>query len=180
MLLAEDKRTLLHLARRALDNYLAARDLPPYETDSPALLEQRAAFVTLRRRDTDILRGCRGEYIARRRLVESVMNMAIAAATDDPRFPPVTVDEVPLLHIEISALHPMVPIRPEDVEVGRHGLLITKRGSAGLLLPEVAIGYGWDREAFLKAVCRKAGLSDNAWKERDVALYGFEAEVWCE
>ena len=106
--------------------------------------------------------------------------MTIAAAVDDSRFVPVTVDELPSLHIEISALTPLAPIRPEEVVVGRHGLLIIRGRFSGLLLPQVPTRYGWDRNEFLAWLCRKAGLAKNDWKAEDAQLFGFEAESWCE
>lgn len=180
VLSAEDKQMLLRLARQTLQNYLGDGKLCEWRTDSPALLEPRATFVTLRQRDSGELRGCRGEYIARRPLVESVARMALAAATDDSRFPPVTIDELPALNIEISALTPLKPIRPQEIAVGRHGLMIIKGGASGLLLPQVPLTYAWDRQAFLSGVCRKAALSDDAWKAPDVQLYGFETVAWSE
>lgn len=176
----EEKRLLLDLARQALNDYLGEGTVPGWETDAPALLEPRATFVTLRRRGSGDLRGCRGECQPQRPLIEAVVHMAIASAIDDSRFPPVTIDEVPELSIHISALTPMRPIDPEDVEVGRHGLwLVSDRGS-GLLLPEVPVRFGWDRQQFLRGVCRKAGLPDDAWKADYTQLYGFESEVWGE
>ncbi len=177
---AEDKATLLRLARQTLDEYLGKGKMPEFKTQSPALLQPRATFVTLRVRETGELRGCRGEILARQPLVESVTNIAIASATDDPRFPPVTIDEVPELHIEISALTPMKPIKPEEVVVGRHGLMIVKGHNSGLLLPQVPVEQGWDREEFLRGLCHKAWLRDNDWKAKDAQLYAFEAEVWGE
>jgi AmmeMemoRadiSam system protein A len=179
-LTAEDKRKLLQLARDTLVQYLGEGRLPEFVTDSATLLEPCATFVTLRRRGSGELRGCRGECQARQPLVEAVMNMAIAAATDDSRFPPVTLDEVPDLEIEISALTPLRPIRAEEVEVGRHGVMIIKGFSSGLLLPEVPVRYGWDHGEFLGWVCRKAGLPEDAWQAEDSQLLGFEAEVWGE
>jgi AmmeMemoRadiSam system protein A len=131
-------------------------------------------------RATGDLRGCRGETQARRPLIESVVLMSIASATDDPRFHPVGAEEVPGLHLEINALTPLTPILPEAVEVGRHGLMIVRGGYAGLLLPDVATRYQWDAEKFLRAVCRKAGLRENAWKAPDAKLFSFETEVWGE
>ena len=177
---AEDKQTLLHLARQTLNDYLGNGRLPDFEPASPSLLQPRAAFVTLRVRETGDLRGCIGEVIAREPLWKCVLNMAIAAATSDPRFPPVAIGEVPHLHIEISALTPMQPIKPEEVVVGRHGLMIVKGLDRGLLLPQVPVEQGWGREEFLRGLCRKAWLSPNAWKDKDTQLYGFEAEVWGE
>ncbi len=177
---AEDKQTLLRLARQTLNDYLGQGRLPEFKTTQPALLQPRATFVTLRVRETGELRGCRGEVIARQPLWESVMNMAVASATDDPRFVPVTLNEVPELHIEISALTPMKPIQPEEVVVGRHGLMIVKGYNSGLLLPQVPVEQGWDREEFLRGLCHKAWLPPNAWKDKDAQLYSFEAEVWGE
>jgi AmmeMemoRadiSam system protein A len=106
--------------------------------------------------------------------------MTIASAVDDPRFAPVTRAEVPGLHIEISALTPPAPIRPEQVVVGRHGLIISAGRTAGLLLPQVPREYGWNQEQFLRALCEKAGLPGNAWRVPGVRLEAFEAEVWAE
>lgn len=176
----DDKRFLLALARETLITHLSGGELPVVRTTAAALLVPRASFVTLRRRDTGDLRGCRGERIARQPLVESVVHMAIASAVDDPRFDPVRLAEVPGLHIEISALTPPQPIRPEDVVVGRHGLIIMAGHAAGLLLPQVPGAYGWNREQFLQAVCEKAGLASDAWRRSWVRLEAFEAEVWGE
>jgi len=176
----DDQRLLLALARETLTAHLSGRGLPDPRVTSAALLVPRACFVTLRRRDSGDLRGCRGERVARRPLVESVIHMTVASAVDDPRFEPVRLHEVPGLRIEISALTPPQPIRPEDVVVGRHGLIIMAGGSAGLLLPQVAVAYGWNREQFLRAVCEKAGLSQEAWRRAGVRLEAFEAEVWGE
>lgn len=180
MLAPDDKVFLLQIARKALTDYLKERRYPDLETDNPVLLEPRATFVTLREKATGELRGCRGETTARHPLIESVAYMAIASGVDDPRFPPVTLEEIPGLHIEINALTPLTPIRPEEIEIGRHGLMILLPPHAGLLLPEVAHRYQWDVDTFLRATCRKAGLPENAWKLPAAELYGFEAEVWGE
>lgn len=177
---AEDKQLLLHLARQALVHYFATGQVLLYETTSPALLERRATFVTLRRRDTGELRGCRGESVAKRPLFESIIQMSIASATNDPRFTAVTLDEVPWLRIEINALTPLYAIRPSDIEIGKHGLMIMQSGHAGLLLPEVPVRHKWGRKAFLKGICHKAGLPEDAWKSPKTQLFAFEAEVWEE
>ena len=177
---AEDKRTLLHLARQTVLEHLSGSPASRLATESGALLQRRATFVTLRRRDTDELRGCRGECEARRPLVESVARMAVAAAVNDSRFPPVTLSEVPKLKIEINALKPLRLIRADEIIVGTHGVMIVQGDHLGLLLPEVPERFGWGREEFLQAVCRKAGLPDDAWQEESARLYGFEAEVWSE
>ncbi|NUM47881.1 MAG: AmmeMemoRadiSam system protein A [Anaerolineales bacterium] len=175
-----DRQFLLNLARQTLTLYLGSGEMPVLSTDRAGLREPRAVFVTLRVRATGDLRGCRGETQARRPLIESVAWMTVASATDDPRFPHVHAEEVPGLHFEINALTPLTPLQPEAVEIGRHGLMIVRGGYAGLLLPEVATRYAWDAETFLKAVCKKAGLKENAWQTPDTKLFGFEAEVWGE
>ena len=177
---AGDRRTLLRLARQTLLDHLSGNDLAPLGTESSALLRPRATFVTLRRRDTDELRGCRGECEARHPLAQSVALMAVAAAVNDSRFPPVTLGEVPDLKIEINALTPLRPIRPDDIVVGQHGLMIVKGNHLGLLLPEVPTRFGWGRYEYLRAICRKAGLPESAWEDEAARLFGFEAEVWSE
>lgn len=177
---AEDRETSLRFARQTLESYLGEGVLPRCETDSPALTRRASTFVTLRRRDSGELRGCRGEIPARRPLIESVAMMAIAAAVDDTRFPPVTIEEVPEIHIEISALTPLAPIDPEEVVVGRHGLMIVVGLHTGLLLPQVPERFRWGREEFLEGVCKKAGVPADAWMSGNAKLYGFETEVWEE
>jgi len=174
------RRFLLQVARSAIEAFLGSGEIPPCRAGSPALLQPRATFVTLWERAANELRGCRGEPFARRTLVESVTHMAVAAATDDPRFPPVRIEEVTGLRIGISALSPIAPIRPEAIEVGRHGLLIVRGRQAGLLLPEVPARYGWSREEFLAGICEKAGLRAQDWSAAGVELYGFETEEWLE
>jgi AmmeMemoRadiSam system protein A len=177
---SEDRANLLDLARRTLERYLDTGVLPDPPTGSPALDEPRATFVTLWRRDTGELRGCRGEIQARQPLARSVMHMAVASATDDPRFPPVTAPEVAGLRIDISVLTPLAPIAVEEIEVGRHGLMIVKGGYSGLLLPHVPVSYGWDRDQFLVALCRKAGLVETAWRAPGAKIFGFETDEWGE
>jgi AmmeMemoRadiSam system protein A len=175
-----DRQALLRVARKALHDYLASGEHPEVPTGSGALLRPRAVFVTLRHRETRTLRGCIGHVTARGPLVEAVIRMAIAAGTEDPRFPPVEADELPDLRIEISALTPAEPIAPSDVVIGTHGLMIRAQGRSGLLLPQVPVEQGWDRETFLAAVCRKAGLPDGTWADDDTELQAFECEVWEE
>jgi AmmeMemoRadiSam system protein A len=177
---ADEKRFLLSLSRQTLVAYLRDGSMPSYAATSAALLEPRATFVTLRRRADGELRGCRGQRSATQPLVASVIHMTVASAVDDPRFAAVTQREVPGLHIEISALTPAVSVRPDEVLVGRHGLIVSAGHVAGLLLPQVPLEYGWDREQFLQAVCEKAGLPGNAWRAAGVRLEAFEAEVWEE
>ena len=179
-LTADERLTLLGIARSALTSFLGTGRLPDLDHDQAAFAVERGTFVTLRVRATKELRGCRGESVARRPLVESVAHMAVASATDDPRFTPVTHDEVPALRIEISALTPLVPITVDEIVIGRHGLMIVHAEKSGLLLPQVAAERGWSTEVFLAQLCRKADLPADAWQAAGAVLYGFEAEIWKE
>jgi hypothetical protein len=172
---AADRRALLAIARDAIVARLAGR---PYRPPSPGgvLGEPRGAFVTLRRRDGE-LRGCIGRMVSDEPLALTVAAMAGAAATEDGRFEPVTAAELPSLVVEISVLGPMRPIRPEDVEVGVHGLLVRRGPRHGVLLPQVPLEHGWDRETFLAQTCRKAGLPADAWRHADCEWLAFTAAV---
>jgi AmmeMemoRadiSam system protein A len=125
------------------------------------------------------LRGCIGYVVAASPLYLAVIETAAAAAFEDPRFMPVNEAEEPHLQIEISVLSLLAPIPPEKVEVGRHGLMISYHGRRGLLLPQVPVEWGWDRERFLSETCRKAGLPADAWR-RGAAIEAFTAEVFSE
>ncbi len=175
---AGEKLALLQAARESIAAHLERRRprLPPA---CGALAENRGAFVTLHRPDGE-LRGCVGMMQSDRPLLETVARMAVASATEDGRFEPVTGAELAGLVIEISALGPLEPIRPEQVEVGRHGLLISGYGRRGVLLPQVPVEHGWDRETFLAHTCFKAGLPPATWLKSGVDLKGFTATVFSE
>lgn len=172
-----DKKTLLTIARNTLISYLDKREIPEVITDEPALLEPRATFVTLRKKEGNELRGCKGEIFPKKPLVEAIQHTAISTAISDPRFPRVTLEELPYLSIEISILKPLRPINPDDIILGKHGLVISGGDNAGLLLPHVPIICNLDKSTFLKELCNKAGLDDEAWKNKDTCLYAFEAEI---
>jgi uncharacterized protein (TIGR00296 family) len=104
----------------------------------------------------------------------------VSGALDDPRFPPVTRDELPILRFEISALTNPEPIQPEEVVVGKHGLVLSGEAAVGLLLPQVPVEHGWNRAEFLDGLCVKAGLPAGSWRRPDLTLSAFEAEVWAE
>jgi AmmeMemoRadiSam system protein A len=140
----------------------------------------RAAFVTLWRRDTGELRGCRGECAARQPLITAVAAMALAAATDDPRFTPLAPAELSVLRIEISALTPLARVEPEQVRLGIDGLMVVSGQLRGLLLPQVAVEHKMTREQFLAAVCWKAGLPENAWHSPHTSLWAFQTQCWEE
>jgi uncharacterized protein len=179
MLDETDKITLLKLARTTLETYLSDNTTPAYHTSREGLLERKGAFVSLHRGED--LRGCIGQLFPDRELYKIVQHCALSAALEDTRFVPVTQNELRELSIEISVLTPFRRIRDiEEIEVGKHGLYIVQGVSRGLLLPQVATQYGWDRETFLAQTCRKSGLPVAAWKDPRTMIYVFEAEVFSE
>jgi AmmeMemoRadiSam system protein A len=170
------REALLRAARAAIRDGLNGRHPMPALDGAPAeLLERRGVFVTLRVRADGALRGCVGQAEPREPVLVAVGHAAVAAATRDPRFAPVTLGELPSLIVHVSVLGPLQPVQPGQVEVGLHGLLITHRGRQGLLLPHVADGEGWDRERLLRSVCRKAELSLDAWRDPACRLQAFTA-----
>ena len=176
---ALERTSLLRAAREAIAAHLAGRkaELPPA---TGGLRGARGAFVTLRRLSDGELRGCVGRMEASEPLLETVAEMAVAAAMRDGRFAPVSASELGSLRIEISVLSPLASIRPADVEVGKHGLLLRYGDSRGVLLPQVPLEHGWDREAFLAHTCEKAGLPADTWSRPGVELSGFTATVFGE
>jgi AmmeMemoRadiSam system protein A len=189
---AGDRRTLLAIAREAIraklrgddrvailvGRWLPGTDDPKGSFHEGALGRPGAAFVTLRSRER--LRGCIGHLEPDRPLAAVVANAAVAAAFEDPRFPPVAAGELDDLTIEISVLGPFVPVPdPLTIEVGRHGLVVRSGWRRGLLLPQVAPEWGWTREEFLAQTCLKAGLPADAWR-KGTEIFCFEAEVFGE
>lgn len=174
---AEERRGLLRLAHASIRAAVQGKPLATEEAPNQHLREARGAFVTLH--EDGELRGCIGMMVAAKALDETVREMARAAALEDPRFAPVTAEELDKLQIEISVLSPMVAIAPEDVVVGRHGLMVSYEGRRGVLLPQVAPERGWDRETLLAQTCRKAGLPMDQWR-RGAKLEAFTAEVFGE
>jgi AmmeMemoRadiSam system protein A len=176
-LTAEERSALIRIAREALEAHFGGGRSAGGATTLPSLREKRGAFVTLREVGSGDLRGCVGLLRAEQALDDTVAEMAVAAATADCRFAPVTARELARLRIEVSALGPLRPIQPEEVEVGRHGLLLSYGGRRGVLLPQVPVENGWDRETFLDHTCVKAGLPPDTWRKPGVELLGFTAEV---
>jgi AmmeMemoRadiSam system protein A len=175
---AEEKKALLALAREAVTRFVSAREVAVPPSDRASFLVPRAAFVTLRKRGE--LRGCIGYIEPVLPLGRTVVEVAILAATQDARFPAVTAAELPGLEFEVSVLTPVREIAdPRAVEVGRHGLVITRGGQRGLLLPQVATENRWDRETFLAQGCLKAGLPPDAWR-KGATVAVFEAIVFRE
>lgn len=173
----EERRWLLRLAHASIRAAVRRKPLPAQEAPNEHLREARGAFVTLH--EDGELRGCIGMMVAVKPLADTVHEMARAAALEDPRFDAVRVDELDKLQLEISVLSPMFAIAPEDVVVGRHGLAISYEGRRGILLPQVAPEWGWDRETFLAQLCRKARLPMDQWR-RGAKLEAFTAEVFGE
>ena len=177
---AEERRWLLRLAQLAIGAAVRGqgrREPLRMAEATPHLREARGAFTTLH--ENGNLRGCIGYVLAVAPLEQTIRETARAAALEDSRFPPVSEDELERLQVEISVLSPMFRIAPEDVVVGRHGLMISHEGRRGLLLPQVPEEWGWDRETFLAQTCRKAGLPADSWK-RGAKIEAFTAEVFGE
>jgi len=172
----EERTLLLQLAHdsilSALENHEVSLDPP-----SPHLTEPRGAFTSLYLNGE--LRGCVGYVLPVSSVYRAVIDTARAAAFEDARFYPVTIEEARQLNIELSILSPPLSISPEEVEVGRHGLLISLAGQRGLLLPQVPAERNWDRITFLQQTCRKAGLPPDAW-QRGALIEAFTAEVFGE
>lgn len=173
----EEKQLLRQIARSTIEMATQGKTVTPISSKSTKLNERYGAFVTLYKKG--MLRGCIGSLESDKPLYQTVSDMAKAAAFRDPRFMPVTSDELPYIDLEISVLTPLEEISsPEEIIVGVHGLLISKGARSGLLLPQVASERGWDRITFLEETCRKAGLPKDAWKERDAHIYVFSADVF--
>jgi AmmeMemoRadiSam system protein A len=172
----EERRWLLRLAHMSIRSAVCGSPLK-VEQASAHLREARGAFTTLHEHGE--LRGCIGYVVAISPLDETICETARAAALEDPRFTPVVAAELDSLQVEISVLSPMALIAPEDVVVGRHGLMVSHGGRRGLLLPQVPTEWGWDRETFLAQTCRKAGLPADQWR-RGAKLEAFTAEVFGE
>lgn len=163
---------LIDLAKAAITSYTTTGKIPKYNTEDPAYLRKTGIFVTLRQNGE--LRGCIGRLQPDIPLYRILQEMAVAAATADPRFPPIRTEEIEQLSFKIAVLSPMQRISINDVQVGKHGLLIAHRGRRGVLLPDVPVGRGWDRQTFLANLCIKAGLPPNILRENPT-LYAFTA-----
>jgi hypothetical protein len=175
---ATERRALLWLARASIRSSLGGEAQRPEIPLTPALQELSAAFVSLHCEGR--LRGCVGSVLAEKPLYEMVASMACSAAFDDPRFPPVTVVEVPIIDIEISRLGRMVPARPENVRPGIHGVCVARGHQRAVFLPQVATTHNWDRDTLLDELCRKACLPHDAWTRADCSVMVFVAEVFGE
>lgn len=179
LLTLEEQQSLLKIARQTIEQYISKGKIPEFSPLTERLKEKRGVFVTLHKKGE--LRGCIGYVEPIKPLYLATRDMAISAATEDPRFPPVRIEELPAIDIEITVLSPLARITdPKMIEVGKHGLVIRKGFHSGLLLPQVPVEQGWNREEFLTGVCWKAGLPPDAWKEPDAELYVFTGQVFGE
>ena len=173
------KRTLLVLVRETIKAHLSGEPLPQLPKAEGVFAEEAGAFVTLHKRGR--LRGCIGNMVGYGPLVKTVQEMAIASATEDPRFPPVRLDEMGEIDIEISVLSPMKKITDvNEIKIGVHGIMMTQGYRRGVLLPQVATEQRWEREEFLENTCHKAGLAGDAWKDKKTTIEIFSAEVFGE
>lgn len=178
----EDKTALLKIARDTLELYLNKQIVPSLKnyTISMNLQKHYGAFVTLKKKISGELRGCIGYIRSPKPLTETVVDCVVQAATRDRRFPSMKKGEAQSVHIEISVLtSPERIINVNKIEIGRHGLIISKGRQTGILLPQVPVEQGWNRNEFLKAICTKAGLPEKSW-EKGALLYVFSAQIFGE
>ncbi len=177
----EEKIFLLRLARKAIEHELNPEvEIPKPDYEKYPILNSRAgAFVTLNK--NKMLRGCIGYIIGFGPLYETVKEAAIQAAFGDPRFPSLIKPELSEIEVEVSVLSEPFPIYSYDeIEVGKHGLILEDFGRRALLLPQVPVEHGMNKEEFLSALCQKAGLHGNCWREKQLNLKAFTAEVFDE
>jgi AmmeMemoRadiSam system protein A len=181
-LTAADRAALLALARCAIESALAGLAPPPLPRLPGASL-RRGAFVSLEEGEARALRGCIGHVAGDRPLGDVIRQVAVSAARSDPRFPPVTIEELSELRIEISVLDEPMRAGPSDLcalVIGRHGLLVKRGRAQAVLLPQVATEQGLGAEAFLNAVCHKAGLAPGSWRDPATHVFTFTADVFVE
>lgn len=175
----ESQRLLLQIARKTIESHLNHGVQPTFEISHTELLVKRGVFVSLHKGEE--LRGCIGYITSQNSLVQTVAEAVVGAATKDPRFEPIQAKELVEIEIEISVLSPLERLQKVgDIEIGVHGLYVTQGRQSGLLLPQVATSYSWDRPQFLQQTCRKAGLPDDEWKKPDTEIYLFSAQILVE
>lgn len=175
----DEKRELLRIARATLKEFLVSGRIPPGAPHRASLTAPAGAFVTLT--EGTKLRGCIGTAADTAPLYKAIQEMAIAAASRDPRFDPVGPEELKQMTIEVSVLGGRVRIAgPAEIEIGKHGLCVAAAGRRGLLLPKVAVEHGWDGATFLAKTCEKAGLAPGGWQQPDALIEVFDAQVFDE
>ena len=173
-----ERQALLDLARQSVTEAVSRGRILADIPSGGIFLQRHAVFVTLHIGKR--LRGCIGVVEPEEPLGDSVVRCAASAALQDPRFPAVRPDELSDLRIEISLLSPPLPIRPEEIEIGRHGLLISRGRQRGLLLPQVAVEHHLSAEQFLAETCRKAQLPPDSWRDTDASICGFTCEIFSD
>jgi hypothetical protein len=173
-----ERRALLRLARLAVGEAVAHERILADIPGDGIFSERRGVFVTLH--VGKCLRGCIGVVEPSEPLGDSVVRCAASAATQDPRFSPMRAEELGELQIEISLLSPPFPVRPEQIEIGRHGLLISRGSRRGLLLPQVAVEHHLNAEQFLAETCRKAQLPPDVWRDAETEISAFTCEVFSD
>jgi len=179
MLSEEQKIFLLNLARETIKVEIEKKKFSITCPDEPLYQRKTGGFVTLHKAGK--LRGCIGYVIAYKTMFETIKEMAKAAAFNDPRFPPLQKSELENIEIEISILSELIPVQSVDeIKIGRDGLLIQNNFTSGLLLPQVATEWKWDRKTFLEQTCNKAGLNRNCWQQPDTEILRFTAEIFSE
>ncbi len=179
MLDESEKKELLKIARKTVESFVSSGKVPKFEIKDERLKEIQGAFVTIN--EGGRLRGCIGNIVGVKPLWETVRDMAVEAATRDPRFPPVEKGELGKIEIEVSVLSPLKKAKPEEIVLGRDGVVVKKGFHQGVYLPQVATETGWSKDEFLSSLClHKAGLPADAWKDPSTELYIFQAEVFSE
>jgi uncharacterized protein, PH0010 family len=177
---AGSKLKLLNVARQSLNNFLKNGDQIQFPTDTLELKEKRAVFVTLRKSSNRNLLGCTGQSKPQYPLIEAVAKTVISSAVNDSRFPSLKINELQDVLIEINVLSNLALSKPENVEIGKHGLVIKKGKQRALFLPQVAISNGWDLRIFFEELCLKADLPKGYWLDSKAKIYVFESEFWGE
>lgn len=174
----DEKRQLLSMAREAIVSHVTGCPAKQREIKSDKLLEELGCFVTIKAEEK--LRGCIGNFISDKPLYRLVQEMAVAAASKDPRFYPMKEKDLLNFMLEISVLSPLQKVSGiDEIQVGVHGIYMERNVHRGVLLPQVATEYGWDRETFLQQTARKAGMGPDDWKE-NTDIYIFSATVFNE
>ena len=173
-----DQKAILELARQAVVEAVCRNRCLGQIPINGIFATKRGAFVTLH--VDKRLRGCIGVIEAKEPLGENVAHCAMSAALQDPRFRRMQPADLATLEIEVSLLSPVEAIRPEEIEIGKHGLLIEHGSQRGLLLPQVAVEHHLDAEHFLKETCYKAGLPGDAWRAPETRIYGFTCEIFAD
>ncbi len=176
LLTGEEQQELLKIARKTIIDYVTSRTMPTLASTAPGLNLHSGCFVTVKKKGE--LRGCIGNFVSEQPLYLLVQEMAVSAATRDPRFYPMKEPDLADFTLDISVLSPLVKAAStEEIQVGQHGIYIIKGSHRGVLLPQVAIEYGWNRDQFLQHTCVKAGLPQDAW-QGECDIYLFTAQVF--